>query len=437
MEFFDDRDVPSLRQMAMTNLAITVCRDPEILDFVKCNGCSSFVFPSKETHFYLEEKSPVKEIWIWKDFLMEEIVTNLYVTHERSNEADEPDDCVTRKNILPFARWEELVVGRISSFLLPQILQHELLDVVRSVSIEIEKWIKDHFLILKRSADIAYMAQCHFQWDYIGKVDRLKTANKLIMNEGLYTEDRCILAVHYGLIEKISIQENVLGEAVEKYEHLPWRGARADNVWREFIGEGDCSYIAHQSFFTSASPEQKVLCLKAVMSKESLQYNEFLFYLSQLRDGEKKEVLKTHAFKILEQYFLDWPLQCKFSEAAEQLLPYFSETNFRNMLRIILFEKIMLRRKDFNYVYLLKEFWSLSSSRLKESIKTDSIYEPLIPSGSNGSSGIVNDNLHDSAECDLRVSLVVNGLVGPYSATVLVTLSSAPDYRPPRLESAR
>ncbi|GFX56906.1 hypothetical protein TNCV_3566781 [Trichonephila clavipes] len=61
----------------------------------------------------------------------------------------------------------------------------------------------------------------------------------------------------------------------------------------------------------------------------------------------------------------------------------------------------------------------------------------LSPSGSNDSSGIVNDNLHDSAKSDLRVSLVDNGLVGPYSATVLVTLSSAPDHRPPRLASAR
>ncbi|GFY17458.1 hypothetical protein TNCV_658711 [Trichonephila clavipes] len=59
------------------------------------------------------------------------------------------------------------------------------------------------------------------------------------------------------------------------------------------------------------------------------------------------------------------------------------------------------------------------------------------PSGSNDSSGIVDDNLHDSAESDLRVSLVDNGLVGPYSATVLVTLPSAPDHRPPRLASAR
>ncbi|GFW14203.1 hypothetical protein TNCV_3547921 [Trichonephila clavipes] len=42
-----------------------------------------------------------------------------------------------------------------------------------------------------------------------------------------------------------------------------------------------------------------------------------------------------------------------------------------------------------------------------------------------------------SVESDLRVSLVNNGMVGPYSATVLVTLPSAPDHRPPRLESVR
>ncbi|GFX23404.1 hypothetical protein TNCV_4937191 [Trichonephila clavipes] len=60
----------------------------------------------------------------------------------------------------------------------------------------------------------------------------------------------------------------------------------------------------------------------------------------------------------------------------------------------------------------------------------------LSPSGFNDCSGIVNDNLHNSAKSDLRVSLVDNGLVGPYSATVLVTLYLAPDHQPPRLESA-
>ncbi|GFW15215.1 hypothetical protein TNCV_173601 [Trichonephila clavipes] len=48
----------------------------------------------------------------------------------------------------------------------------------------------------------------------------------------------------------------------------------------------------------------------------------------------------------------------------------------------------------------------------------------------NDSSDAVN--LHDNVENDLRVSLVNNGLMDPYSATVLVALSSAPDHRPPR-----
>ncbi|GFT44943.1 hypothetical protein TNCV_4281971 [Trichonephila clavipes] len=54
------------------------------------------------------------------------------------------------------------------------------------------------------------------------------------------------------------------------------------------------------------------------------------------------------------------------------------------------------------------------------------------PLALNDSSNAVN--LHDNVESDLRVSLVNNELVGPYSATVLVALSSAPDHRPPLAE---
>ncbi|GFX05998.1 hypothetical protein TNCV_760341 [Trichonephila clavipes] len=57
------------------------------------------------------------------------------------------------------------------------------------------------------------------------------------------------------------------------------------------------------------------------------------------------------------------------------------------------------------------------------------------PLSLNDSSNAVN--LHDNVENDQRVSLVNNCLVGPYSATVLVALSPAPDHRSPRLASAR
>ncbi|GFS42301.1 uncharacterized protein TNIN_465731 [Trichonephila inaurata madagascariensis] len=123
----------------MTKVAINVGLDPEIVDFVKDYGCASFVFPSKVAHSYLELKNPVEETWMWKDFMVEKMMSKLSNLPGRRRSAHEPDDWVTRENILPFARWEELVEKRISSFLLPQLLQHELLDVVRSVSIEIDK----------------------------------------------------------------------------------------------------------------------------------------------------------------------------------------------------------------------------------------------------------------------------------------------------------
>ncbi|GFU60757.1 hypothetical protein TNCV_627031 [Trichonephila clavipes] len=66
------------------------------------------------------------------------------------------------------------------------------------------------------------------------------------------------------------------------------------------------------------------------------------------------------------------------------------------------------------------------------------------PGSSTSTSSVrsLNPYLHDNlryrgVESDLGVSFVNNELVGPYSTTVLIALSSAPDHRPPHLASAR
>ncbi|PRD23183.1 UNVERIFIED_CONTAM: hypothetical protein NCL1_47093 [Trichonephila clavipes] len=53
---------------------------------------------------------------------------NVLSLRQMSMTKDEPDepDWQIKRNVLPFARWEELVKKRISS--LPKLLQHELLD---------------------------------------------------------------------------------------------------------------------------------------------------------------------------------------------------------------------------------------------------------------------------------------------------------------------
>ncbi|GFT44594.1 uncharacterized protein TNCV_2808281 [Trichonephila clavipes] len=357
--------------MAMTKLAVTVCCDPEILDLVKEYGCVSFVFPSKETHLYLGVKSLKNEVWIRKD-LQSTVVFPLCGLYKGLNVV--PKISKVRKNILPFARWEKLVKKRISS--LPQLLQHELLDVIRSFSIEIDKWIKYHCQDWQNFSG-ACSALYDFQWNSLGKIDLLKTASALIVNETLDIKDRCILASLYGLMDKKTIGKKMPDKIVFICSLLSERVIKFQKEWDLSRDGNYYMYYMRQNLFTTISSERKVLFLNIGLLQEYLPYNDFLFYMSNIGNEERKAVFKTSCLQIL-QLLLDWPLQGEFLNAAEHLLPYFTEEKFIVMLNVIIYERIMLHRKDFNYIDLLKEFWSLSPSHLKESVNFYPIYKPLM-----------------------------------------------------------
>ncbi|GFY70325.1 uncharacterized protein TNIN_282911 [Trichonephila inaurata madagascariensis] len=373
MAFLDRRYVLSLRQMAMAKVAITVCRDPEILDFVKNNGCASFVFPSKETHLYLDVESPVEETWMWKDIILEKMSKFSYLLrNERS--ATKPDDYVRKENILPFARWEELVEERISS--LPQLLKQELLDVIRSFSIEIDKWFKYHSDDWKESLKIARreisnvrLCSNRSRYDYLGNSRREIDREKVV---GMFEiGDHYLLAILCGLMNKMPNGEQMPHEIVQKYSKL------TENGWSKPIGNVELSNLSRHKYFIAMSYDDRCAFITSLLLEECLQYEDFLFYMSYMSDYDRKQIFEFFSFEIL-LLFLNWPLQCEFLNAAEYLLPYFSGSCFFLMLNIIIYQRIMLSRKDFNYIDLLKGFWSLSPSDLKEFIKTTSIYEPLL-----------------------------------------------------------
>ncbi|GFX32545.1 uncharacterized protein TNCV_3704191 [Trichonephila clavipes] len=279
-----------------------------------------------------------------------------------------------RKTTLPFARWEELVKDRISS--LPQLLKHELLDVVRSISIEIDKWLKYHsqeWLNFSENEISLY----DFQWNSLGKIDLLRTASALIVNETVNIKDRYMLACLYGLMDKLPMGKKVPDEIVQMYLDLAKRGIKVQKEWDLSPEAIQFNYFMRSNLFTAVSSEQKVLFLNTALWKECLQYNDFLFYISNMANEDREAVFKISALKIL-QLHLDWPLQGEFLNAAEHLLPYFTKRDFILMVNVIIYERIMLRRKDFNYIDLLKEFWSLSPSHLKNSIIAYPIYESLM-----------------------------------------------------------
>ncbi|GFT65258.1 uncharacterized protein TNCV_1559161 [Trichonephila clavipes] len=240
--------------MAMTKLAITVCCDPEIVDLVKEYGCVSFVFPSKETHLYLGVKSLKNEAWIRKDFLN---TLGLPVSLCRFIDG-EPQISKVRKNFLPFARWEELVEKRISS--LPQLLKHELLDVIRSVSIEIDKWIKYHSQDWQNFSG-ACSALYDFKWNSLGKIDLLKTARALIVNETLNIKVRSILASLYGLMDKRTIRKKKPHKIAFYCLLLTEIGIKFQKEWDLSQDGNHYMFYMRQNLFTTVSSELKVLFL--------------------------------------------------------------------------------------------------------------------------------------------------------------------------------
>ncbi|GFY66347.1 uncharacterized protein TNIN_493131 [Trichonephila inaurata madagascariensis] len=166
------------------------------------------------------------------------------------------------------------------------------------------------------------------------------------------------LASLYGLRDKMPIGEKEPDGIVKRCSEFSERCIIEQAEWIPYFG------IKNNDIFFTTSSCKKWMFLQAALWAESLQYDYFLFLTSNMSDHERKGILKDSAFKILRMYFLDWLLQWKFLNAAEQLLPYFTERDFRDMLRLIIYERIMLGRKDFNYIDLLKEFCGLSAHQI-------------------------------------------------------------------------
>ncbi|GFT74422.1 uncharacterized protein NPIL_283131 [Nephila pilipes] len=385
------RSVPviSLRHMAMMKIAILVCNDPDIQKFLKINGGEPSVFPSKETQIYLEKVArqteltsvlDLEETCAWKSIFLD-------VNCPRPLAFAAPKDRAftdMRKGILPFKKWEELVERKISSFSLPPLLRVELIDVIRSVAAEIDQWFKDNNGHLLNRLQEKRSVHDHFQWNSLGKIDREKTARTLINVEGLHEEEY----FDFSLVFMNEMFSLLLGKNTKRLLDSGRWCYCADLMWEICTGESGTKYIAQpyspvqlitlQRYSPYPSTgEQNLQCINSVMSKKYIQYEELLFCLSQVTDVERESIFKNYPFKLL-MYFLDWPLQCEFLNTAKRLLPYFTANDFRDILVAILYERIMLGRKDFDYINLLKEFWSISPSPFKQNIKTDLMYKSLM-----------------------------------------------------------
>ncbi|GFT25438.1 uncharacterized protein NPIL_519701 [Nephila pilipes] len=379
----------SLREMAMLKIAVAVCNDPEVRHLVKEYGSSAFAFPCRETHLFLskepasyEGKAHALRIDECRaEALMRTCASVDLIVHI------EPKDEYTGEpliDLLPSQKWEKLVVSKLFSILESPLLQKELFTLVRLISYEIDKWFKDHNDIIHCNSEIQYS----FQWKSQGKIDREETAKILITNETLRVSERYGLACYYYLEEEAFYLWNRMTNAEKKrfYEgaiFIPfwfvnkWERQERTVPWSYFAWVYVHNPLGLRNIFPKLKGSQKLEFLRSILFRRSIDYEDMLFCLSEIDVSEHEDVFKACSAQVLE-CLLNWPLQSEFINVSNHLLPYITEKDFRDLLESIIYSRIMVGFKDYDYVRLLQEFWAVSPSHFKESVKEDGIYKPLM-----------------------------------------------------------
>ncbi|GFU46759.1 uncharacterized protein NPIL_318781 [Nephila pilipes] len=318
-----------------------------------------------------------------------------------------------RENSLFFNEWSDLVLKKISSLSLPAKYRNMLLSLVRYVRLEIKKWVRNHREIFRW-----FDEPTRFQWKSSGKINYEETVKGLIRNESLdiktsyvlasiyYLKDDAVLLpskdrINFGEMSSMSynypfleVWNNWVKE--ERDGTIDWdnladnrtgldRALRDASLWRSHY------HIGLRNLFTKLSTGKKLQWLIYSIEKETIDNEEFLFCLSHL-EGNHENLFRNHPFRILG-YFLDWPLQCKFLEAAEILWTFLSGRMFFFLLHFIIYEKILEKWDDYDYFHLLREFWHQSPIHLKECIKMKNIYQVVMLAIDHGDTSSFYDEI--------------------------------------------
>ncbi|GFY46747.1 uncharacterized protein TNIN_417581 [Trichonephila inaurata madagascariensis] len=397
MNFYNPT-VPNLQQMSFVMIAVKICNDQEVKALMKKYGHASFLIPSKEMHIFLHKELPQYTpspktygllIHEYEDIFCSNVSNSMYyygisnpVLYHHWNEHRFVE------NILPCMMWEELISKKISSLPLPNSMKWKLMPLVRCICIEMEKWQKDHKDIFQfQSTDF----QRNFCWNSQGRIDRVKTAKSLINDESLCITERYHLARLYFFVSDIISLGNKLDPLAlfgvkEGYDHDEYNKklwffymkTKTDEYLNRICRTSVCHPYNLRAYFSFFTPSEKTELLKLFMHNKSLNHEDLYLCLSQLEKNEQELILRLYSYEIL-QYYLVWPLQNEFLDVLKSLWPFISIEKCIDILCFIIYERIMIGWKDFDYVWLLKEFWRQTPNNFKELLKNHEVYQNLLP----------------------------------------------------------
>ncbi|XP_055929384.1 uncharacterized protein LOC129960191 [Argiope bruennichi] len=258
--------------------------------------------------------------------------------------------------------------------LIPAHLRLGLLQTILGLHSTFLNWLSENscFTIIPNIYTVLY-------WRTDGTIDRIKTAQRLLLCKENNIEQRFDLACAYFFEESIKalwVEMKKSGKAdkplsaykpvtcfwVKMMHHrhqVPW----IESV-QKYLDLSDklpvIPYARYSTFFPLLRPEDRV---KFLVSLCDTTTDDFRFCLYGATKEEEMQLLKMVPRKVLIPY-LDWPLQSFFLAMAERMWNFIDCRIFKELIDIIFKKK--LKEKDFDYGTLFMDFWERGPNHLKK-----------------------------------------------------------------------
>ncbi|GFY72056.1 uncharacterized protein TNIN_468951 [Trichonephila inaurata madagascariensis] len=366
--------VPYLHQMAVVQIAIRIANDEMIVALTDKYGPISHILPDAASRLFLNETRTVRNV---NDEKIKMSKPKIHYTIQPTREIQRS----------PNYFWEILVLRSISTLQLPKVLHRTILGATRAVSLEVDRWMQDHSVLW--TVDPYLDLQSDLIWMPIGKIDRAKTAKSFIRNENIDIRIRYILACLYFYEDAVFslwgrmalIEQEFICELSQENKALNcWTlSVKGESVinWNDLYSVLWLYPLGLPIINEKLDKEMKKFRLVSFVVKGLIEFEYIYQCLSPEEFDSCSESLKVFPQYVL-RYLLEWPFQGEFLKVASRGWTFLSTEGFQDLLKVIVFQRIMIGRDDFDYVHLLEEFWKQSQPRHKKSLIKSPIYDIVL-----------------------------------------------------------
>ncbi|GFR14945.1 uncharacterized protein TNCT_227121 [Trichonephila clavata] len=266
----------------------------------------------------------------------------------------------------------------------------QLIGVVMTSALEVRNWYQWHRRML--SERNIYLKN-RLTWFSFGIIDRFKTARNFVQDEKLNIFERFHLACKYYLEtdlkmlwenmsvdDKANIQERIPNSRsleiqlrmLQRNSTIDWDQLSLTERKGNFFND---NYEGIRYYFTKLKGQiVRCQCITSAVNYPGTHHFDLYSCLSRMDKGEINftlDRLRSEKLFVIFKSFLHWPLQSMFLKFALNFKQYIDSDVLRNLIQIMLFEKIEIGWQDCQYNILLKSLCFVMPEEFVDHVKKD------------------------------------------------------------------